>query len=126
MMVVTTNEVPGYQIDAVLGEVMGLTVRTPNIAAGFVAGLRAIGGGEIDEYTKIMVESRQQVMDRMVQQAMQRGANAVIMFRFDTGSIAQNYSEVCAYGTAVVISPIPAGQPGSTAQSGQDAAAHGR
>ena len=122
MLIVTTNDVPGYRIDAVLGEVMGLTVRTPNVGANFVASFRAIGGGEVDEYTQIMIESRHQVVERMVQQAASRGANAVIMFRYDTGSIAQNFSEVCCYGTAVVISPIPEGQPGATVQSGQDAA----
>lgn len=119
MIVVTTLDLPGYRIDAVLGEVMGMTVRSANIGANFVASFRSIGGGEINEFTKIVYDSRQEVMHRMVVDAQQRGANAVIAMRFDTGSIGQNFTEVCAYGTAVVVSPIPEGQPGATPQSAQ-------
>ncbi len=125
MIIVTTNSIPGYRIDAVLGEVMGLTVRSTNIGAGIVAGFRSIGGGEITEFTKIMYESRQEVMSRMIAEAEQRGANAIIMTRYDSGSLG-NFSEVCAYGTAVVAAPIPAGQEGATAQSAQLAAADRR
>lgn len=121
MIVVTTNEVPGYRIDAVLGEVMGLTVRSANIGQNFVAGFRAIGGGEVKEYTQLVYASREEVMARMVQQAQQRGANAVIGMRFDTGDIAQAFSEVCAYGTAVVVSPIGEGEDGATKQSVEQA-----
>jgi uncharacterized protein YbjQ (UPF0145 family) len=67
-----------------------------------------------------MYESRAEVMHRMVTEAEQRGANAILMFRFDNGAIGQ-FSEVCAYGTAVVVEPIAAGQPGSTTQSAQQA-----
>ena len=119
MIVVTTFDVPGYRTEAVLGEVMGMTVRSANIGANFVAGFRSMGGGEITEFTKIVYESRQEVMHRMVQEAERRGANAVVAMRFDTGSIGQNFTEVCAYGTAMVVSPIPEGEPGATAQSGQ-------
>ena len=119
MIVVTTFDLPGYRVDAVLGEVMGMTVRSANIGANFVAGFRSMGGGEITEFTKIVYESRQEVMHRMVTEAERRGANAVVAMRFDTGSIGQNFTEVCAYGTAVVVSPIPAGQPGATKQSAQ-------
>lgn len=116
MIIVTTNEIPGYRVNAVLGEVMGLTVRSTNIGASFTAGFRAMGGGEITEYTKIMVESRQEVMHRMVTEAQQRGANAIVCMRYDSGSVGQ-FSEVCAFGTAVVVEPIPGGQPGATPQS---------
>ena len=116
MIVVTTNEIPGYRVTAVLGEVMGLTVRATNIGSSFTASLRSIGGGEIPEYTKIMYESRAEVMNRLVTEARSRGANAILMMRFDTGAIGQ-FSEVCAYGTAVMVSPIPAGEPGATPQS---------
>lgn len=116
MIVVTTNDLPGYRVTAVLGEVMGLTVRSLNIGTSFTAGLRSIGGGEITEYTRIMYESRQEVMHRMTTDAQHRGANAILMMRFDAGSVNQ-FSEVCAYGTAVVVEPIPAGEPGSTPQS---------
>ncbi len=118
MIVVTTNEIPGYRVTAVLGEVMGLTVRATNIGSSFTASLRSIGGGEIPEYTRIMYESRAEVMHRLVSEAQSRGANAILMMRFDTGAIGQ-FSEVCAYGTAVVVTPIPEGEPGSTLQSSQ-------
>lgn len=123
MLIVTTNDIPGYRIDAVLGEVMGMTVRSANIGANFVAGFRAMGGGEVTEYTKLVYESRQQVMQRMWEQAVQRGATAIVAARFDTGSIGTSFSEVCAYGTAVVAVPIPSGDPGATPQSAADAQA---
>lgn len=123
MIVVTTNEIPGYRVVAVMGEVTGLTVRSANIGANFTAGFRAIGGGEIPEYTKIMYESRAEVMRRMTSEAQRRGANAIIAMRFDTGSIGQQFSEVCAYGTAVVVEPIAAGEAGATPQSAQQAGA---
>lgn len=117
MIVVTTNDIPGYRIEAVIGEVMGMTVRSANIGANFTAGFRALGGGEVPEYTQLVMESRQQVMARMVDDAVRRGANAIVGMRFDSESIAQSFSEICAYGTAVVALPIPEGQPGSTPQS---------
>jgi uncharacterized protein YbjQ (UPF0145 family) len=117
MLIVTTNDVPGYRIEAVLGEVMGMTVRSANIGANIIAGFRAIGGGEVDEYTRLVYESRQQVMQRMWQDATSRGANAIVAMRFDTGEIGQAFSEICAYGTAVIVEPIPQGEPGATKQS---------
>jgi len=117
MLVVTTNEVAGYKIEAVLGEVMGLTVRSADIGANFVAGFRAMGGGEVPEYTQLVYDSRTQVMQRMWDQCIQRGGNAIIGMRFDTGDIAQRFSEVCAYGTAVIIRPLAADEPGCTKQS---------
>ncbi len=117
MLIVTSNDIPGYRIVAVLGEVMGMTVRSANIGANFVAGLRSIGGGEVNEYTRLVYESRQQVMERMWGDAVARGANGIVAMRFDTGEIGQAFSEVCAYGTAVVVEPIPEGEPGATKQS---------
>lgn len=117
MLIVTSNDIPGYRVVAVLGEVMGMTVRSANIGANFVAGLRSIGGGEVNEYTKLVYESRQQVMERMWGDAVARGGNGIIAMRFDTGEIGQAFSEVCAYGTAVVVEPIPEGEPGATKQS---------
>ena len=117
MLIVTTPEVPGYRIDAVLGEVMGMTVRSANIGANFIAGFKAMGGGEISEYTNLVYESRNQVMQRMWEQCVQRGGNAIIAMRFDTGDIAASFSEVCAYGTAVVIHPIATEEEGGTPQS---------
>ncbi|WP_182113534.1 MULTISPECIES: YbjQ family protein [unclassified Actinotalea] len=117
MIVVTTNEIPGYRVEAVLGEVMGLTVRSANMGANFTASFRAMGGGEITEYTQLVYQSRQEVMHRMVEEGRRRGANAIVAMRFDNGSIGQAFTEVCAYGTAVVVEPIPAGEEGSTDQS---------
>lgn len=123
MLIVTSNEIPGYRVEVVYGEVMGMTVRSANIGANFVASFRSIGGGEITEYTRLVYDSRQQVMERMWVEAQRRGANAVIGFRFDTGDIAQAFTEVCGYGTAVWVTPIPEGEPGATLQSKQQAAA---
>lgn len=117
MIIVTTNEVPGYAVDAVIGEVMGMTVRSVNIGQGFTASFRAIGGGEIPEYTRVVYESRNEVMNRMWAEAVQRGANAIIGMRFDTGAIGQAFTELCAYGTAVVVRPLGHGEAGATAQS---------
>ena len=117
MLIVTTLEIPGYRIDAVLGEVMGMTVRSANIGANFIAGFKAIGGGEISEYTNLVYESRNQVMQRMWEQCIQRGGNAIVGMRFDTGDIAASFSEVCAYGTAVIIHPIATEEEGGTPQS---------
>lgn len=107
MFIVTTNDVPGYRITQVLGEVMGLTVRSTDFGQSFTAGFRSLGGGEIPEYTQVMYESRQVVMGRMWAEAQQRGANAIVAMRFDTGSIG-NFSEVCGYGTAVVVEALAA------------------
>lgn len=111
MFMVTTNDIPGYRITQVLGEVMGLTVRSTDFGQGFAAGFRSLGGGEIPEYTQVMYEARQVVMGRMWAEAQQRGGNAIVAMRFDAGSI-QNFTEICAYGTAVVVEPLaPVAQP---------------
>jgi len=117
MLVVTTNDLPGYKIEAVLGEVMGLSVRTANWASNFSAGLRAISGGEVPEYTQLVYDTRNQVIERMWQQCVQRGGNAIVAMRYDTGDIAQTFSEVCAYGTAVVVRPLTSDEEGATTQS---------
>ncbi|GAB1690643.1 YbjQ family protein [Krasilnikovia sp. M28-CT-15] len=102
MLVVSTNEIPGYRIDAVLGEVFGVTVRAPNVATG----LRALGGGEMSEVTQLMVHNRNEAMGRMIWQARQRRANAVVAFRFDNCESVQGWTEICAYGTAVWVAPL--------------------
>ena len=109
MFMVTTNDIPGYRITQVLGEVMGLTVRSTDFGQSFAGAFRALGGGEIPEYTQVMYESRQVVMQRMWAEAQQRGGNAIVAMRFDAGSIG-NFNEICAYGTAVVVEPV--GAPG--------------
>ncbi|MEO5778613.1 MULTISPECIES: YbjQ family protein [Arthrobacter] len=117
MLIVTSDNIPGHRIDAVFGEVMGLTVRARHIAAQVMAGFRSIGGGELPEMTRALYESRQQVMARMVTEAEQRGANAIVAMRFDTSELGPNWTEVCAYGTAVFAIPLAAGEPGATGQS---------
>jgi uncharacterized protein YbjQ (UPF0145 family) len=104
MIIVTTNDIPGYTVTQTLGEVMGLTVRALNFGSGVIAGFRAIGGGELPEYTKTMHDSRADVMNRMAAEAEARGGNAVLAMRFDANAIG-TYTEMCAYGTAVVIQP---------------------
>ena len=101
MLVSTTNELPGQEIVEVLGEVMGLTVRSRNIGSQIGAGLKSIIGGELKGMTKSLVDSRQQVMQRMVEEAEAKGANAIIAMRFDTSEMGQNWTEIYAYGTAV-------------------------
>ena len=126
MLIVTANEIPGFRILAVQGEVMGLTVRSRDAATNWVAGWRAIGGGEIPEFTQMLYEARMQVMGRMVDEAQRRGANGIVAMRFDASEIATQWTEICAYGTAVVIEAIPDGQPGATPQSAELAAQHRR
>jgi uncharacterized protein YbjQ (UPF0145 family) len=117
MIIVTSNDVPGYRIDAVFGEVMGLTVRSRNIGAQFTAGFRSLAGGELPEMTKALYDSRMEVMERMVAEAQAKNANAIVAMRFDTSEMGQNWTEVCAYGTAVYVIPIAEGEPGATGQS---------
>ena len=117
MLIVTSNDIPGHRIDAVFGEVMGLTVRSRDIAGQVVAGFRSLAGGELRELTRILYDSRQEVMARMVAEAAQRGANAIIAMRFDTAHMATNWSEICAYGTAVFAVPLADGELGATPQS---------
>ena len=126
MLIVTTNEIPGFRILAVQGEVMGLTVRSRDAASSWVAGWRAIGGGEIPEFTQMLYEARMQVMGRMVDEAQRRGANAIVAMRFDASEIATQWTEICAYGTAVVVEAIPSGQEGATPQSADLARQHGQ
>jgi len=101
MIVTTMNDIPGYEVDEVFGEVMGLTVRSRNIGSQLGAGLKSILGGELKGMTKSLVASRQQVMERMVEEAEGKGANAIIAMRFDTSEMGSNWTEICAYGTAV-------------------------
>lgn len=104
MLVTTTFDFSGFTVTANLGEVFGLTVRSRNIGSGIIAAFRSLGGGEIPEFTNLLVQSRNEAMARMCTEAAMRGANAVIGMRFDGGSFGQ-WSEICAYGTAVFLTP---------------------
>ncbi|SOD84753.1 YbjQ family protein [Streptomyces sp. Ag109_G2-15] len=102
VLVVTTNDVPGYRVQQVLGEVFGLTVRSRHLGSQIGAGLKSMIGGEL-KGTKTLVQTRTQAMERLVEQARARGANGVLAFRFDVTEAADVGTEVCAYGTAVVL-----------------------
>ena len=101
MLITTANDLPGYEVVETLGEVFGLTVRSRNIGSQLGAGLKSIVGGELKGMTKALVDSRQQVIDRMVEEAEAKGADAVVAMRFDTSEMGGNWTEICAYGTAV-------------------------
>jgi len=101
MIVTTMNDIPGYDVDEVYGEVMGLTVRSRNIGSQIGAGLKSILGGELKGMTKALIDSRRQVMARMMEEAEGKGANAIIAMRFDTSEMGGQWTEICAYGTAV-------------------------
>ncbi len=101
MIVTTMNDIPGYDVDEVFGEVMGLTVRSRNIGSQIGAGLKSILGGELKGMTKALIDSRKQVMERMIEEAEAKGANAIIAMRFDTSEMGGQWTEICAYGTAV-------------------------
>jgi uncharacterized protein YbjQ (UPF0145 family) len=106
MMLLTANHAPGYKVDKVLGMVYGITVRSRGVGGNLMAGLRSIGGGEINEYTEMAHQARQQALDRLAEHARGLGANAVISVMFDSTSIGQTMDEIIAFGTAVVISPV--------------------
>jgi uncharacterized protein YbjQ (UPF0145 family) len=101
MLITTANDLPGYEVTETLGEVFGLTVRSRNIGSQLGAGLKSIMGGELKGMTKALVDSRMQVIDRMVEEAEAKGADAIVAMRFDTSEMGSNWTEICAYGTAV-------------------------
>jgi uncharacterized protein YbjQ (UPF0145 family) len=106
VLISTMNDIPGYQVTEVLGEVFGVTVRSRNIGSQFGAAFKSLAGGELKGMTKNLSDSRQQVVERMTQEAQARGADAVLAFRFDTSEMGGNWTEICAYGTAVKISKL--------------------
>jgi len=118
MLVVTTNDLPGWEIQRVCGEVFGLTVRSRNAFSQMGAGLKSMFGGELQGMTKNLIESRNEVMGRMLDHARQRGANAVVAMRFDTSEMGDVWTELCAYGTAVIAVPISDGAKQTAAELG--------
>ncbi len=101
MILTTTETVPNKEIDQILGVARGSTVRARNVGRDILAGLKNIVGGEIEEYTKLQADSREQAMKRMIQDAERLGADAIVNIRFSTSMIAQGAAEILAYGTAV-------------------------
>ncbi len=101
MIVTTTESIAGHEVVESLGQVFGVVVRSRGLAGNIVAGLRTIIGGEIKEYSALVEDTRRHAIDRLVMNARLMGADAVVMMRFDSGSIGQTMNEVVAYGTAV-------------------------
>jgi len=101
MLITTTNHIPGREIIEVLDIARGSTVRARNIGRDIFAGLKSIVGGEIEEYTKLMSQAREQAIDRMIADGEVLGAHAIINVRFTTAQVMQGASEILAYGTAV-------------------------
>lgn len=109
-MLLTSTFAPGFKVDKVLGLVYGITVRSRGIGGNLMAGLRSLAGGEINEYTEMAHQARQQALDRLADHAKGMGANAVISVMFDSTEIGTTMDEIIAFGTAVVISPVDGNQ----------------
>ena len=101
MITTTTETIPNKEVSQILGISRGSTVRARNVGRDIFAGLKGIVGGEISEYTKLQAASREQAMERMVEDAEKMGADAILNVRFTTSTVMQGASEVLAYGTAV-------------------------
>jgi uncharacterized protein YbjQ (UPF0145 family) len=104
VIVTTMNDLPGQRVTEVYGEVFGLTVRSRNIGSDIGAQLKGLVGGEVKGYTKMLVDSRLQAVERLRDAAREVGANAIIAMRFDCNELSGNMTEVAAYGTAVTVS----------------------
>ena len=105
MLVVTTNDLPGYRVVKHLGIVRGLTVRSRSVIGNIGAAVQIFFGGNITLYTKLAEETRREAYDQLVQHAQGMGANAVLAMRYDANEIASAVTEVLAYGTAVLVEP---------------------
>ena len=103
ILIVTTNDVPGHDITHVYGEVCGLIVRARNVFSNVGASMRTVFGGEARGYTTLLLDSRNEALERLREAAREKGANAVVAMRFDCNEIASIMSEIAAYGTAVTI-----------------------
>lgn len=102
-LVVTSDEIPGRRITSALGMVRGSTVRARHLGNDILASLKRVVGGEVDDYTKLLAEAREQALDRMVEQAKALGADAVVAVRYASAEIASGAAEVLIYGTAVTL-----------------------
>src|SRR3954468_11887561 len=101
MLISTMNDLPGWRIDEVLGEVFGLTVRWRNVGSQIGASFKSLVGGELKGMTKMLAEGRAHATQRLVEEAGAKGGNAIVAFRFDTSELGSTWTEICAYGTAV-------------------------
>ena len=103
MIITTSDQVEGKKITKTIGLVRGSTIRARHVGRDIMAGLRSLVGGEIVDYTKMMAEAREQAIQRMVEDAEKKGANAIVGMKFTTSMIMSNASEILAYGTGVVL-----------------------
>ena len=101
MIITTMNDLPGYTVDEVLGEVFGLTVRSRHLGSQIGASFKSLVGGELKGMTKMLAEGREHATERLIEEAEGKGANAIVAFRFDTSELGSTWTEICAYGTAV-------------------------
>jgi len=106
MIISTMNDLPGYQIDEVLGEVFGLTVRSRHVGSQIGASFKSLVGGELKGMTKMLASGRDDATERLVEAAGGKGANAILAFRFDTSELGSTWTEICAYGTAVRVTKL--------------------
>ncbi len=106
MLCVTMNDIPGWEIQRVCGEVFGVTVRSRNAFSQMGAGFKSLVGGELQGMTRNVLQSRNEAMTRLFAEAQARGGNALVAMRFDTTELGGNWSEICAYATAVVAVPV--------------------
>jgi uncharacterized protein YbjQ (UPF0145 family) len=101
MLISTMNDLPGWEVEQVLGEVFGLTVRSRNVGSQIGASFKSLVGGELKGMTKMLAEGRAHAIERLIEEAHGKGANAILAFRFDTSELGSTWTEICAYGTAV-------------------------
>lgn len=106
MIVVNTEDVPGRAVIGTLGLVQGNTIRAKNVGRDIAAGLKNLVGGELRGYTELLTEARREAMERMLAQAQQLGADAVVNVRFTTSAVSSGAAELYAYGTAVQLAPV--------------------
>ena len=103
--ITTALEFPEWTIERSLGMVFGVVVRSMGVGKGITAGLKAMAGGEVKQYTRLVEDSRRHAMDRMIENAELLGATGLVSMRFDSSEVGQSLTEIVAYGTAVVLSP---------------------
>jgi uncharacterized protein YbjQ (UPF0145 family) len=104
VLITTMNDIPGARIERVIGEVFGLTVRSRNVGSQIGASFKALVGGELKGMTELLAQGRNQAIERLTAEAARVGGNAIVAMRFDTSELGTVWTEICAYGTAVVVS----------------------
>jgi len=103
MLITTVTDFPDHEIERVLDEVFGLTVRSRNVGSQIGASVKSLFGGELQGMTTMLAQGREQAIERLVEETTQRGGNAIVAMRFDTSELGSTWTEICAYGTAVVV-----------------------